>query len=90
MNLKVRTVWKDGKFDLYLGEIFLGIFDQLTVTPLANAISEATRIQDEEVELRRALAELSQVMGNPAVIANGAQTLESELVREAVRRLTKP
>jgi len=43
--LKVATEFtdKDGVFDLYLGETFLGRYEQEIVTPLANAINNAVK-----------------------------------------------
>lgn len=41
----------------------------------------------ETVELRKAIGELAMAMGNPAVQASGDQTIESQTIREALRRV---
>lgn len=40
MNLKVKTKHRpDGRFDLFIDEVYCGHYDQVTVTPLANALT---------------------------------------------------
>lgn len=41
----------------------------------------------EWAELRKAIGEVAHAMGNPAVHASGDQTIESETLREALRRM---
>lgn len=48
---------------------------------------QATISAGELAELRKAIGELAMAMGNPAVQANGDQTIESQTVREALRRV---
>ena len=41
----------------------------------------------EWAELRKSIGELAMAMGNPAVEASGDQTIESQTIREALRRV---